>query len=836
MRFPRSYNHLARVLALAACGLAAPMSAETYTWLPTAAGTTYNWNDVANWNPGTAFPNAVDDVANVNINIAGNQTINLNEQVTIGTLNLGDAASTYYGLTLNAGTAGSLVFQSSAGAAVLARNVNSSGTDVINANVLLNSDLDVFLNTGSSNGIRISGLVSGIGGINLQVPTIPTGSVNGYLELTNAASSYTGDTIVSNGILIFRGSVLAGQNSALGNSTAPVYVGSADTAISTTTDLRNNTPTQLRLRASNDTDNYVFERDMDFSTNTGTSPQNGRVRFALDGDSGGGVNTNTLTISGDVTLGSNGRSVEFLATREGQTIYFTGGIASGSGGNGTVFWGPGSPGNSTDGRNNGTIRFSDVARTYANGQNLTGGTMVIEGSVGAVGTASPIGTQSISLGDGNGGNLFSSATEGANRRLFMATAGTSFERSLTVSGGSGANLATQSTAVQERYGNSGSMNLMNGYEFGGLNTSGTVTYSANISAGNVNVPVTGTAAGAGGTNVITAVHNFALTAATGGTTVFSGIISGSTVPVAGSSTPGATMAANNARVTINQFRNHANLDTNHDGIPDANANQLVGTATEGTVVFTNANTYGGGTEVLGGTLLANNSTGSATGTGAVTVTAGALGGTGFITTTQGVSAASGAIIRPGDSTTGSGMGDLTLNSSLALAAGGGSVLDFQVSRTTSDINNDTLATNLNMDGTLNWEAITTNSGGLYTKDAGVNNDTLIINGDLLANASGTTTVRLGAASGAELLAYEAGMVWDLMDWTVLLNADEDTYSFEIDSAFQAYLTSQNLTVDTSRFWDTGYVGLAAVPEPGRMGLALLGAAFILLRRRRRLCA
>lgn len=59
----------------------------------------------------------------------------------------------------------------------------------------------------------------------------------------------------------------------------------------------------------------------------------------------------------------------------------------------------------------------------------------------------------------------------------------------------------------------------------------------------------------------------------------------------------------------------------------------------GTLQLTNANTYSGGTNVNEGTLLLNNSTGSATGTGAIIVNAnGILGGTGATTGTVNVNA------------------------------------------------------------------------------------------------------------------------------------------------------------------------------------------------------
>ena len=56
-----------------------------------------------------------------------------------------------------------------------------------------------------------------------------------------------------------------------------------------------------------------------------------------------------------------------------------------------------------------------------------------------------------------------------------------------------------------------------------------------------------------------------------------------------------------------------------------------GSQTDGTAIFTAANTYSGGTNVTFGTLLVNNTSGSGTGLGSVMVgTKGTLGGTGTI--------------------------------------------------------------------------------------------------------------------------------------------------------------------------------------------------------------
>jgi autotransporter-associated beta strand protein len=84
----------------------------------------------------------------------------------------------------------------------------------------------------------------------------------------------------------------------------------------------------------------------------------------------------------------------------------------------------------------------------------------------------------------------------------------------------------------------------------------------------------------------------------------------------------------------------------------------------GKLTLSNANTYTGGTTITKGTLLVKNTTGSATGTGAVQVNTGTLGGTGNITgaVTVGTGSSSGAILLPGNSATKPGI--LTINSAL----------------------------------------------------------------------------------------------------------------------------------------------------------------------------
>lgn len=87
----------------------------------------------------------------------------------------------------------------------------------------------------------------------------------------------------------------------------------------------------------------------------------------------------------------------------------------------------------------------------------------------------------------------------------------------------------------------------------------------------------------------------------------------------------------------------------------------------GTMALGQANTYAGGSTVNAGILLANNTTGSATGTGAVLVKTGALfGGTGAVT--GAVTIESGGTLAPGASIESLGTGALNLNSGSTLSA------------------------------------------------------------------------------------------------------------------------------------------------------------------------
>jgi autotransporter-associated beta strand protein len=109
----------------------------------------------------------------------------------------------------------------------------------------------------------------------------------------------------------------------------------------------------------------------------------------------------------------------------------------------------------------------------------------------------------------------------------------------------------------------------------------------------------------------------------------------------------------------------------------ANTVTKVGT---GNWTLTGANTYNGGTIVNGGTLTVNNTSGSGTGSGAVTVNTGAtLAGTGIISGATTIN--SGATNSPGNNA----IGTLTVNNSVTLAAGSTTRIEINASSATKDL-------------------------------------------------------------------------------------------------------------------------------------------------------
>ncbi|NDE01510.1 MAG: hypothetical protein EBZ91_07110, partial [Gammaproteobacteria bacterium] len=186
--------------------------AANLTWAQ-AATNSYNWNDGANWVGGAAFPNAIDDVANLNAALAGAQTVNLNMPTTLGALNLG--ATTNNAFTIAAGTNGYLVMDVASGEAAITKT--GAAADVISASIQFNDDLTITNNdaaglltiTGALNSLFANITVTGTGAVSTGSTILGVITTSGNFTKTgagnaqlNAASTYAGATTISAGRLV----------------------------------------------------------------------------------------------------------------------------------------------------------------------------------------------------------------------------------------------------------------------------------------------------------------------------------------------------------------------------------------------------------------------------------------------------------------------------------------------------------------------------------------------------------------------------------------------------------------------------------------------------------
>lgn len=166
------------------------LTPAVYNWLPTAAGT-YNWNDGTNWS-GIGYPNAADDIANIQLDITGNQTIRLNQTVTVATINLGDTVG-FSTITLAAGTGGSLNL---VGMTTVVKT--GSGLDAIAANI---TGLGSLVKSGSGT-LGLSGVNTYSGGTTIRQGMLRLDHVSaagsGPITLGDADSAGVAQTLAAN--------------------------------------------------------------------------------------------------------------------------------------------------------------------------------------------------------------------------------------------------------------------------------------------------------------------------------------------------------------------------------------------------------------------------------------------------------------------------------------------------------------------------------------------------------------------------------------------------------------------------------------------------------------
>lgn len=228
---------------------------------------------------------------------------------------------------------------------------------------------------------------------------------------------------------------------------------------------------------------------------------------------------------------------------------------------------------------------------------------------------------------------------------------------------------------------------------------------------------------------------------------------------------------------------------------------LIKTGT-GTLELTATSTHTGGIAVNAGVLLVNNTAGSGTGLGPVSVLTGAtLGGTGSIGS---ASSTANILVNSG--------GRLRIGSTHGVQEGIPADLDLA----TSGLGTITLS------GIVQFD--------LFARSAGINssenNDILRLTSDTAVIIGGTLEVTNSTLDDTSTWVY--GDSWQLFDWSGLSPDPHHTGGF---ASFNLPTLSPGLNWDTSALYTTGFITIA--PEPGRAFLLALGGFSLLLRRRRR---
>jgi autotransporter-associated beta strand protein len=157
-----------------------------------------SWNLATSWSPATV-PNSSASIAVFTSNITSNAIVTLDGSKTVGKVIVGDQNNTNFFTLAQGSGGGSLVFDNGAyGKALLSKVLSNSGTvgvDVVATTVLLNTDLNINVNSGGAAGrMDISGEIWQNTAA-LGVTIMGAGRVT-YSGIT--PNTYTGDTRVFN--------------------------------------------------------------------------------------------------------------------------------------------------------------------------------------------------------------------------------------------------------------------------------------------------------------------------------------------------------------------------------------------------------------------------------------------------------------------------------------------------------------------------------------------------------------------------------------------------------------------------------------------------------------
>ena len=230
--------------------------------------------------------------------------------------------------------------------------------------------------------------------------------------------------------------------------------------------------------------------------------------------------------------------------------------------------------------------------------------------------------------------------------------------------------------------------------------------------------------------------------------------------------------------------------------------QLTKAGTGSLILTSDSNTYAGGTVVSAGTLDVSNTSGSGTGSGALTIAAGAtLSGSGLISPDDGNNIVVNGTLSPG-----------------ALGAGAGTDLAINL----------TGASTLALNGAVNFTLFgNDNLGAVNPLSQNTSMALYALDWSNLTIGTGAV-LNVGLNTGVSTAGWSVGDAFQLFDWLGVLAGTPP--------ASGAFGTINLPTLDAGKVWDTTQIftsgQITIAPEPGRALLLMVGLLGFAFRRRR----
>ena len=713
---------------LAACGCGSAQT--TSVWDGGTNGTGTSWNTSANWQgeaqpPNSSTSNVLVATTSGNVSFPSTQSISANR--TLGLITFDNTAG-LLPATLNIDTNGS---------------GSSSQTLTLHTGVTLQNSSTMVAFRGNS------GVLSMVLGANNVFRAAQAGS---YLQV-NAG------VVISGGF----GITIAGAG-AVGLNGANTFTGGVTVQNGAT--LRIGTATQSSSASSTIAGSVLVSGQV----GTGTlALQSGSM--LLSGGSGSRTLNNSLTMDGSVTFGATATytgSLTFTSQNDtvdpiDDTLNLTTPNTIALLGNTNVtanvttsLFNVMSGSFSLSKQGPGILRIS-ATNTYSGGTTIASGTLEF-------GRTGSLGTGVVTIGASGGGDA----------SLLNYLGGWTLANDIVVAGGSGGTLTLGYTSLAS----------FSGIFSGNITLNDALTLRSEAVDGFA-MRMTGAISGANditktGTGMVRIENNNS--GFSGRTIISAGTLQLGSFSGSAAGAVGSGEIVNNAALRINRTNAFSltNLISGTGSVTQAGA---------GATTISNANTYSGGTTVSAGTLLVTNTTGSATGTGAVTTAAGTtFGGTGTLAPGVANSVIFGGNVTPG--VTGSA-------GTLTFTPADGNVT-FQ--------NTSSIAFELFGNGNNDKLVVAATGAGLL---------------DVSSMAAGSIGVTFAGGYTPSL-----GHSFDLLDWSGVSGLTTSLLNLSTAGFDPSWVW------DTSLFTTNGTISVALVPEPSR-GLMLMIATGAVLQRRRR---